>query len=105
VANSPNHIMYVIQSLQEDPNPLIDYTWQDNILRYKENFVLSLNSSLKPRILNEFHSSAIMGHLGFQKTHAHASHSFFQEGMKKTILTFVTECDIFQCNKGESVNT
>jgi hypothetical protein len=30
---------------------------------------------------------------------------FFWEGMKKDILMFVTECDIFQLNKGETVNT
>jgi hypothetical protein len=51
------------------------------------------------------HSSSIVGHSGFQKTYARAHCSFFWEGMKKDILTFVTECDIFQCNKGETVKT
>jgi hypothetical protein len=51
------------------------------------------------------HSSTIAGHSGFQKTYAHARRSFFWEGMKKEILTFVTECDIFQHNKGETVKT
>jgi len=67
----------VIQRLREDPNLPTDYTWKDNILRYKERLVLSMTSALKPRILNELHSSTIASYSDFQKTYAHAQHSFF----------------------------
>lgn len=39
------------------------------------------------------------------KTYARACCSFFWFGMKQDILTFVTECEIFQCNKGETMKT
>ena len=78
---------------------------QANVLRYKVFLVISPDSTLKPQILNELHSSSLAGHSGFQKTYARARRSFLWEGMKKYILTFVTECDIFQCHKGETVKT
>jgi len=95
----------LIQCLWEDPNPLINYTWQDNILRYKDRLVLSPSSALKSRLLNELHSSAIAGHSGFQKTYAHARHSFFWAGMKKDILHFFIECEVCQHNKGETIKS
>eukprot|EP00253_Pinus_taeda_P007842 PITA_07842 len=51
------------------------------------------------------HSSSIAGHSGFQKTYARTRRSFLWTGMKKDILTFVTECDVCQRHKGETVNT
>ena len=46
-----------------------------------------------------------MGHLGFQKTYACALHSFFWAGMKKDIFHFVTECEVYQRNKGETIKS
>jgi hypothetical protein len=83
-------IYNIIQHLQEDHNPPIRYTWQDNILKYKDCLVLSPSSSLNLRLLNELHSSTIAGHSGFQKTYAHARRYFLWAGMKKDILHFVT---------------
>ena len=54
-------------------------------------------------ILEKLHSSPTIGHVGFQKTYARTCHSFFWTGMKKDILTFVAECDVCQCQKGEIV--
>jgi hypothetical protein len=95
----------IIQRLQEDPNPPIGYTWQDNILIYKDRLVLSPSSALKPSLLNELHSSAITSHSAFQKTFARGRHYLFWEGMKKDILHFVTECELCQRNKGETINS
>ena len=61
------------------------------------------NSTLKQRVLATMHSSPLFGHSGFQKIYARARHSFFWEGMKKDIFTFVVECDTCQPNKGEIV--
>jgi hypothetical protein len=96
-------ISTLIQCLQEDPNPPIGYTWHKNILIYKDCLVLSPSLELKLRLLNEFHSSAIVGNLGFQKTYDHTHHSFFWVGMKKDILHFIIEYEVCQCNKGEII--
>jgi hypothetical protein len=49
------------------------------------------------------HSSAIVGHYGFQKTYACVHRYFLGAGMKKDILQFVIECEVCQSNKGETV--
>ena len=56
-------------------------------------------------ILVELHSSPTTGHAGFQKTYAHTHRAFFWTGMKTDILTFVAECDVCQCHKGETVKS
>lgn len=58
------------------------------MLKYKDRLVISPSSALKLQLLMEFHSSAIAGHSGLQKTYAHARRYFFWEAMKKDILQF-----------------
>lgn len=67
--------------------------------------MISPTSTLKSRILAELHSSPTAGHSGFQKTYVRTQRSFFWTGMKRDILTFVAECDIFQRHKGEIVKS
>ena len=93
----------LITKLQVDPNSIVGYSWQDEILCYKDNVVISPISTLKICILAKLHSSPIVGHSGFQKTYARTQRSFFWIGMKMDILTFVAEFDVCQCHKGERV--
>eukprot|EP00253_Pinus_taeda_P031027 PITA_31027 len=95
----------LISQLQADPNSTKGYSWQDDILHYKDKVVISPTSTFKSRILAELHSSPIAGHSGFQKMYARTKGSFFWTGMKKDILTFVTKCDVSQRHKGETINT
>jgi hypothetical protein len=46
-----------------------------------------------------------VGHSSFQNTYDHANHSFLWAGMKKYILHFVTESEVFQHNKGETIKS
>ena len=93
----------LITQLQADPNSTEGYSWQDEILRYKDRVVISPTSTLKSHILAELHSSPTTRHSSFQKTYACTRRSFFWTSMKKDILTFVAECDVCQRNKGETV--
>jgi hypothetical protein len=43
------------------------------------------------------------GAFGFTKTYERVKRSFFWDGMKHDVCTFVAECDVCQCNKGETV--
>lgn len=79
----------LISQLQVGPNSIKGYSWQDDILRYRDRIVISPTSTLKSRILTELHSSPIAVHSGFHKTYARTRRSFFWTGMKKDILTFV----------------
>jgi hypothetical protein len=51
-------------------------------------------------MLYELHASPTTGHFGFTKTYERVKRSFFWDGMKKEIHTFVAECVVCQCNKG-----
>jgi len=95
----------LINNLLADPNSIAGYSWKDEILCYKNIVVISPTSTLKMRILAELHSSPTASHLGLQKTYARTRHSFFWTGMKMDIITFVAECDVCQCHKGETVKS
>jgi hypothetical protein len=56
-------------------------------------------------VLSELHATPTIGHSWFTKTYDRVKRSFFWYGMKKDILTFVEECDVFQCNKGETIKS
>lgn len=67
--------------------------------------MISPTSTLKTCILADLHSSPTIGHASFQKTYAHTRHSFLWTSMKTDILTFIAECDVCQCHKGETVKS
>jgi hypothetical protein len=54
-------------------------------------------------VLSELHATPTVGHLGFNKTYDQVKILFFWEGMKQDVHNFVFECDVCQCNKGETV--
>ena len=73
----------LISQLQVDPNSSKGYSWQNDILGYKERVVISPTSTLKSHILAELHSSPIAGHSDFQKTYARTKRSFFLDRHEK----------------------
>jgi hypothetical protein len=96
-------ISSLIQKLQQDPQAAPGYSWHNEEFHYKGHLYLRKQSTLKSKVLSEFHASPTMGHSGFTKTYEWVKHSFFWDGMKQDIHTFVVECDTCQCNKGETV--
>jgi hypothetical protein len=46
-----------------------------------------------------------LGTLGFTKTYDRVKRSFFWDGMKQDVHNFVAECDVCQCNKGETIKS
>jgi transposase InsO family protein len=66
---------------------------------------LSKQSKLKSIVLFELHATPTVGHSGFTKTYDRVKRSFFWDGMKQDICKFVVECEVCQCNKGETVKS
>jgi hypothetical protein len=56
-------------------------------------------------VLSELHATPTAGHSGFTKTYDRVKRSFFWDGMKQDIRKFVAECEVCQCNKGETVKS
>jgi hypothetical protein len=71
----------------------------------KVHLYLSKQSQLKSTVLSELHATPTTGHSGFTKTYDRVKRSFFWDGMKQDVHTFVVECDVCQCNKGETVKS
>jgi hypothetical protein len=95
----------LIQQLQQDPHASLGYSWHNEDLRYKGNLYLSKQYHFKSIVISGLHASPSVGHPGFHKTYERIKRSFFWEGMKHGIHTCVVECDIYQCNKGETIKT
>jgi hypothetical protein len=93
-------ISLLIQQLQQYPHASLGYSWHNEELCYKGRLYLRKQCHFKSTMLSEFHSSPTTGHSTFHKTYEWIKCSFFLEGMKHDIHTFVVECDTFQCNKG-----
>jgi hypothetical protein len=95
----------LIQQLQSNAPASPGYSWLHEELRYKGRLYLSKQSKLKSTVLSELHATPTAGHSGFTKTYDRVKRSFFWDGMKQDIHNFVAECDMCQCNKGETVKS
>jgi hypothetical protein len=62
-------------------------------------------SKLKSTVLSDLHATPTAGQSGFTKTYDRVKRSFFWDGMKHEVHNFVVECDVFQCNKGETIKS
>jgi hypothetical protein len=96
---------HLIQQLQSNAPASPGYSWLHDELRYKGHLYLSKQSKLKSMVLSELHATPTAGHSGFTKTYDRVKRSFFWDGMKQDIHNFVVECDVCQCNKGETVKS
>jgi hypothetical protein len=96
---------HLIQQLQNKAPAPLGYSWLQDELRYKGRLYLSKQSKLKSTMLSELHAIPTAGHSGFTKTYDRVKHSFFWDGMKQDIRKFVAECEVCQCNKGETVKS
>jgi hypothetical protein len=96
---------HLIQQLQTNAPAPPGYSWLQDKLRYKGHLYLSKQSKLKSMVLFELHATPTAGHSEFTKTYYRVKHSFLSDGIKQDICNFVTECDVCQHNKGETVKS
>jgi hypothetical protein len=91
--------------LQVNSPVSLGYSWHNDELRYKIRLYLSKKSQLKSTVLSELHATPTTGHSGFTKKYDRVKRSFFWDGMKQDVHNFVAECDVCQCNKGETIKS
>jgi hypothetical protein len=92
----------MLHQLQHNSSVFLGHSWHNEELRYKGQLYLCKQSQLKSIVLSEIHASSTTEHSGFTKTYESINRSFFWNGMKLDIHTFVVECEVCQCNKGET---
>jgi hypothetical protein len=93
----------MIQQLKANSLVSPGYSWHNDKLWYKGHLYLSKQPQLKSTMLSELHANPTVVHSGFTKTYDRVRCSFFWDGMKKDVRTFVAECDVCQRNKGEAI--
>ena len=89
----------LIRKLQQDSSTSDTFSWQNDLLWYKDHLYLCQNSQLKQKILMELHTSPLGGHSGFLKTYHRVKKEFFWDGLKSNIQKFVAECLVCLKNK------
>jgi hypothetical protein len=96
---------HLIQQLQSNAPASPGYSWLHDEFRYKGCLYLSKQSKLKSMILSELHATPTAGNSEFTKTYDRVKRSFFWDGMKQDSCNFIAECDVCQCNKGETIKS
>jgi hypothetical protein len=80
------------------------YRVLDDVIFYKDQICLVLESTLKGKVLNVFHDSPTIGHLGFFKTYQQIKEILSWKGIKDGVLKHIQECMTCQQNKSEKTH-
>ena len=93
----------LIEEVEKNKATNYKYSWEKDILWYKQRIYLPSSSKFKTQVLKENHHSPTTSHVGFFKTYHNIRQSFFWKGMKTNIQKYVAECDTCQRKKFEMV--
>ena len=85
--------------LLQGESGLEGYSLDRTRLLFRGRLVLPRTSTYIPRLLQEFHASAIGGHSGALKTYQRLATEVYWVGMKKDVLDWVARCDVCQRHK------
>jgi len=79
------------------------YTVREGLLYWKDKLVIPMEEALVQRILQEYHSSPIGGHVGITRTLARLKAQFYWPKMQKHVQEYVQNCVI--CQQAQVSNT
>ena len=94
----------LIEEVENNKATNSKYSWEKDILWYKQRIYLASLSKFKTQVLKENHDSPIVGHVGFFKTYHNIHQFFFWKGMKNDIQKYLAECDTCQGQKYKMVD-
>lgn len=83
--------------------PVQHYSWQADQLGRKGKIMVGNNPTLRIKIVNLYHESALGGHSSIHNTYQQVSALFYWKGMLKIIRECIRTCDI--CQRFKSDNT
>lgn len=73
-----------------------DYLFKDGLLFYKGRIVIPSDSSLRLKLIFEFHATPTGGHAGVARTFHRLASNFFWRHMRHDVQIFVAACQICQ---------
>jgi hypothetical protein len=86
----------LIEEVERKPTSNPKFTWENDIMWYKQQIFFPISSKFKLQVLKQNHDSLRTGHVGFFKTYYNIRQSFFWKGMRSEIQKYVAECDTCQ---------
>lgn len=95
----------IMDKLQADPKSVKNFTWQENLLRYKGRIWVGRNVEMQQAILQYLHAGAVGGHSGVQATLYRIRQMFAWPRLKLSVQKFVGACTICKQAKPEHVKS
>jgi hypothetical protein len=86
----------LIEKLVVDQLAVPNCTLQNGLLRYKNRIWVGQDETLRAKIIQALHSSAVGGHSGIPVTIRRIKQYFFWPGLKRHVQLFVSACAICQ---------
>ena len=94
----------IIHQLETNPDNSSPFTINHQQLRYKGRLVIPRQTSFIEAILSDFHDNPVGGHAGYLRTYKRIANQFYWTGMKGDIKRNVSECQVCQINKTNSLS-
>ena len=70
-------VQQILSQREADSKKSYEYVWKDGLLYYKGSIAIPPESSLKTRLLQEFHDAKIGGHSGVLRTWKRLAQNFY----------------------------
>lgn len=93
----------IIHALQNSQPTRAHFSPRGDLLYYRNGIFMVASSPWRHRILQEFHSSPTAGHSRFLRTYKRVRRNFNWLGLKKTVKSFVFDCDTCQRTNYEAI--
>ncbi|KAL4354775.1 hypothetical protein GQ457_06G031370 [Hibiscus cannabinus] len=90
-------------SILSTPAAYPHHAEQDGLLLVHGRILVPNETALRTLLLREFHSSTIGGHAGITRTFRRLAANFHWTGMRREVRRFVSECQVFQRMKSDSL--
>ncbi|WJX10635.1 hypothetical protein P8452_01329 [Trifolium repens] len=84
-----SQLQQIIHDLQGDASSGPGFEYRQGVLLYEGRLVLSRQSVLIPKMMEEFHTTPQGGHSGFYRTYRRLAANVYWVGMKRTIQEYV----------------
>lgn len=89
----------VVKELEQGTNSTTEYRLEHGLLYKDARLVIPNGSPFIPKLLKQFHASAVGGHEGALKTFKRLTQEVYWKRMRKDVVKFIKGCQICQENK------
>ncbi|WVZ16861.1 hypothetical protein V8G54_009843 [Vigna mungo] len=93
----------LLSCIQTDPAAHPDYTLHNGLILFKNRLWLNPENTFRLKLIDEYHSTPIGGHMGITKTVSQLLANFYWDGLRKDVKNFIQQCSICQQVKSSTL--